>query len=422
MLHKIGNMTPQSPFALAALGVSVGVGIATNMPEISLAAVAVAMAGKAWLNYRNNDMHDDDGGDFCQSMADAPTDDAGVIASLEEYGLHGATIVSINKGALIDRYIVRLPAGTRSADVPDDRDLAMSMGVASVQIQPAALRMCKEFDIPRRDRQSVSFDALMTSPQWAEAKSSDMRLPVCPAVTVDGKPYIIDLADGVHYFVAGTTGAGKSVFANALMLSLMDSGRDFVLLIADGKSRKGDFYPHYTKSSHLLNDYRDHVQDEPQCKGAAIEAEDMAMQFEWLVWTMDRRFSGEDTSLTPIVYLMDEFKDVVDMLSASDDKNALKAFTRNVGRLAQKARSVNITILFCTQSPNSEWLPQTLRAVIPSAFGMAVASGAQSRVCIGEVGCERLLGRGDCIAKINGTTTRVHGAMITNQHLQEMIK
>ena len=115
-------------------------------------------------------------------------------------------------------------------------------------------------------------------------------------------------------------------------------------------------------------------------------------------------------------------KDVVDMLSASDDKNALKAFTRNVGRLAQKARSVNITILFCTQSPNSEWLPQTLRAVIPSAIGLAVASGAQSRVCIGEVGCEKLLGRGDAIAKINGTTTRVHGAMVTEAHLKEMIK
>jgi hypothetical protein len=119
---------------------------------------------------------------------------------------------------------------------------------------------------------------------------------------------------------------------------------------------------------------------------------------------------------------MDEMKDVVDMLSASDDKNALKAFTRNVGRLAQKARSVNITILFCTQSPNSEWLPQTLRAVIPSVFAFAVSSAAQSRVCIGENGCEKLLGKGDGYAKINGKTTRIHGANVTNQHIGRYLK
>jgi DNA segregation ATPase FtsK/SpoIIIE-like protein len=249
-----------------------------------------------------------------------------------------------------------------------------------------------------------------------------MALPVCPAVTIDGKPYIIDLKDGVHYFIPGTTGAGKSVFANALMLSLIDSGRDFTLLVADGKSRKGDFYPYYSKSDYLLNDYRDHAEGEPQCKGAAIEPEDMAMQFEWLVWTMEQRFSGGSDDMTPIIYLMDEMKDVVDMLSASDDKNALKAFTRNVGRLAQKARSVNITILFCTQSPNSEWLPQTLRAVIPSVFAFAVSSAAQSRVCIGENGCEKLLGKGDGYAKINGKTTRIHGANVTIDHIERYLK
>jgi S-DNA-T family DNA segregation ATPase FtsK/SpoIIIE len=298
----------------------------------------------------------------------------------------------------------------------------MALGVASVDILPSKQKMCREFDVPRIDRQYVDFDSLMQSSEWAQAKGSNMALPVCPAVTIEGKPYIIDLKDGVHYFIPGTTGAGKSVFANALMLSLIDSGRDFTLLVADGKSRKGDFYPYYSKSEYLLNDYRDHVQGEPICKGAAIEPEDMAAQFEWLVWAMEQRFSGGSEDMTPIIYLMDEMKDVVDMLSASDDKNALKAFTRNVGRLAQKARSVNITILFCTQSPNSEWLPQTLRAVIPSVFAFAVSSAAQSRVCIGENGCEKLLGKGDGYAKINGKTTRIHGANVTIDHIGRYLK
>ncbi len=418
-LELIGESFPQSRQAQILLSSIVGVSVVFNQPQIALASVFVATGAKAWLNWRNNDLTDN----IPTSTETTKTraDDYGIIAMMESYGMMGARLIDVMPGAVLNRYIIQLPPGTQSKDLPNTDDMAMALGVRSVVINPANKRMCKELDLPAPTRQVVDFDALLDSQEWAIAKTSFMRLPVCPAVTVDGKPYVIDLADGVHYFIAGTTGAGKSVFANAIMLSLMDSGRKFTLLVGDGKYNKGDFYPYYSKSEHLLNSYRDMVEGEPECKGMAIEPEEMAAQFEWLVWAMEERLKGNQDA-TPLIYLMDEMKDVVDMLSASDDKNALKAFIRNVGRLAQKARSVNITILFCTQSPNSEWLPQTLRAVIPSAFGMMVSSGAQSRVCIGENGCEKLLGKGDAIAKINGTTTRIHGANVTKQHLLELVK
>jgi S-DNA-T family DNA segregation ATPase FtsK/SpoIIIE len=419
ILSKTGELFPRSPITQLTVGITATLGVMLNYPELSLGVVGMAMAGRALLNYRNNDQTDD-----IQPITNpvVASDDIGLVKTISDYGFDGAMLVASHDGVVINRYTVRLPHGSRIKDLPDSDDLAMALGVASVDILPSKQKMCREFDVPRIDRQYVDFDSLMQSSEWAQAKGSNMALPVCPAVTIEGKPYIIDLKDGVHYFIPGTTGAGKSVFANALMLSLIDSGRDFTLLVADGKSRKGDFYPYYSKSEYLLNDYRDHVQGEPICKGAAIEPEDMAAQFEWLVWAMEQRFSGGSEDMTPIIYLMDEMKDVVDMLSASDDKNALKAFTRNVGRLAQKARSVNITILFCTQSPNSEWLPQTLRAVIPSVFAFAVSSAAQSRVCIGENGCEKLLGKGDGYAKINGKTTRIHGANVTIDHIGRYLK
>ena len=419
-LELIGESFPQSRQAQVLLGSIVGVSVVLNQPQIALASVFAATGARAWLNWRNNDLVEECVPAYIET-AKAPADDYGIIAMMESYGMMGARLIDVMPGAVLNRYIIQLPPGTQSKDLPNTDDMAMALGVRSVVINPANRRMCKELDLPAPTRQVVDFDALLDSQEWAIAKTSPMRLPVCPAVTVDGRPYIIDLADGVHYFIAGTTGAGKSVFANAILLSLMDSGRKFTLLVGDGKYNKGDFYPYYSKSSHLLNSYRDMVEGEPECKGMAIEPEEMADQFEWLVWAMEERLKGNQDA-TPLIYLMDEMKDVVDMLSASDDKNALKAFIRNVGRLAQKARSVNITILFCTQSPNSEWLPQTLRAVIPSAFGMMVSSGAQSRVCIGENGCEKLLGKGDAIAKINGTTTRIHGANVTKQHLLEMVK
>ena len=419
-LELIGSAFPQSRQAQVLLGSIVGVSVVLNQPQIALASVFAAMGARAWMNWRNNDLVEECVPAYIET-AKAPADDYGIIAMMESYGMMGARLIDVMPGAVLNRYIIQLPPGTQSKDLPNTDDMAMALGVRSVVINPANRRMCKELDLPAPTRQEVDFDALLGSHEWAIAKTSPMRLPVCPAVTVDGKPYIIDLADGVHYFIAGTTGAGKSVFANAILLSLMDSGRKFTLLVGDGKYNKGDFYPYYSKSEHLLNIYRDMVEGEPECKGMAIEPEEMASQFEWLVWAMEERLKGNQDA-TPLIYLMDEMKDVVDMLSASDDKNALKAFIRNVGRLAQKARSVNITILFCTQSPNSEWLPQTLRAVIPSAFGMMVSSGAQSRVCIGENGCEKLLGKGDAIAKINGTTTRIHGANVTKQHLLELVK
>ena len=419
-LELIGSAFPQSRQAQVLLGSIVGVSVVLNQPQIALASVFAAMGARAWLNWRNNDLVEECVPAYIET-AKAPADDYGIIAMMESYGMMGARLIDVMPGAVLNRYIIQLPPGTQSKDLPNTDDMAMALGVRSVVINPANKRMCKELDLPAPTRQEVDFDALLNSHEWAIAKTSLMRLPACPAVTVDGKPYIIDLADGVHYFIAGTTGAGKSVFANAILLSLMDSGRKFTLLVGDGKYNKGDFYPYYSKSDHLLNSYRDMVEGEPECKGMAIEPEEMASQFEWLVWAMEERLK-DNQDATPLIYLMDEMKDVVDMLSASDDKNALKAFIRNVGRLAQKARSVNITILFCTQSPNSEWLPQTLRAVIPSAFGMMVSSGAQSRVCIGENGCEKLLGKGDAIAKINGTTTRIHGANVTKQHLLELVK
>jgi hypothetical protein len=205
------------------------------------------MGAKAWLNWRNNDQADNDQSAMVKSVV--VSDDIGLVKTIADYGFEGASLVASHDGMVINRYTVRLPHGSRIKDLPDADDLAMALGVASVDILPSRQRMCREFDVPRIDRQFVDFDSLMQSSEWATAKASSMALPVCPAVTIDGKPYIVDLKDGVHYFIPGTTGAGKSVFANALMLSLIDSGRNFMLLVADGKNRKGQ--PARIQKSHF---------------------------------------------------------------------------------------------------------------------------------------------------------------------------
>lgn len=324
-----------------------------------------------------------------------------VTDTLADYGLPEAKLYAVqDNGPVLTRHLIRLPRGTRLGKLPDE-DIARDLGVESVTVGSNAGRGLISIDVPRTDRQNVIFKKLMQSDEWAVAKASDMKLPICFGVDVVGKPVIIDLRDAVHLFIAGTTGAGKSVTVNAILLSLMQSGREFKLMIGDGKGE--DLAPFYAKSKHLIvtNDV------------TAIETEvdGIAHQIRWLVEEMDRRFKGESDKSIPIIVAIDELADV---LGLGD-----KAMEAGLQRLSQKSRSANIHMLPCTQSPNSEIFSQTFRATIPSAIGLKTKTAAQSKVAIQQIGCEKLLGNGDAYASIKGKITRIHGANITETELKD---
>lgn len=333
------------------------------------------------------------------------SDYSDIMDTLAAYGLAGVRHAGTLKGHVIIRHLIGLPRGTKLGSLPDS-DIARDMGVPSVTVTANAGRGMMALDVPRDDRQTVVFSELMQSPEWA-GKRQGMALPVCPAVTVDGKPFVFDLRKAVHLFVAGTTGAGKSVLVNAILLSLMQSGADFSLMIGDGKGE--DFAPYYRQSKHLL-----HADDV-----TAIETEvgGIAHQVAWLEAEMDRRFAGADKSM-PIVFVIDELADVLGL--AKQDKT-LRTEER-LQRLAQKGRSANIHMILCTQSPNSEIFGQTFRANIPSAIGLKTKTAAQSNVAIQSTGCEKLLGDGDAIAVIGSDTIRIHGALVTKEDLRAYIK
>lgn len=333
------------------------------------------------------------------------SDYSDIMDTLSAYGLAGVRHAGIVQGHVITRHLIGLPKGTKLGKLPDD-DIARDMGVPSVTVTPNAGRGMMALDVPRADRQTVDFAALMGSQDWAD-KRHGMALPVCPAVDVTGKPFVFDLKRAVHLFVAGTTGSGKSVLVNAILLSLMQSGADFRLLIGDGKGE--DFAPYYDQSKHLL-----HADDV-----TAIETEvsGIAHQVAWLEAEMDRRFAGADKSM-PIVLVIDELADVLGL--AKQDKT-LRTEER-LQRLAQKGRSSNIHMILCTQSPNSEIFGQTFRANIPSAIGLKTKTADQSKVAIQSTGCEKLLNDGDAFAVIGAETVRIHGAFVTGVDLRAYIK
>jgi S-DNA-T family DNA segregation ATPase FtsK/SpoIIIE len=320
---------------------------------------------------------------------------------LANYGLLNARLHQSLAGPVLTRHLVAVPAGTKLGKLPDD-DIARDLGVPAVTIGANAGKGLISIDVPREDRQTVVFSKLLQSPEWAERVG---KLPCMPAVDVTGKPVVFDLESAPHLLVGGTTGQGKSVFMNALILSLMASGADFRLMIGDGKGE--DLAPFYGNSKHLLND--------SEVTAIETEVEGIAHQVQWLAAEMDNRFKTGNKPF-PIVLVIDELADLV----MRDDKDA--TIVKSLSRIAQKGRSARIHLVIGTQYPSADVTPPILRMNIPSRAGLTVAKDYESKVVLGETGCEKLLSLGDCLLKLIGRgVDRVHGAMVTGEDMKRFM-
>lgn len=381
-----------------------GLGGATPLTSFS---VATASLGALWLIRqamtswkRDNCLLASDLTDISTTTYQATTNE--VTDVLAEYGLPAAKLHAIqNNGPVLTRHLVKIPRGTKLGKLPDN-DIARDLGTPTVTIGTNAGRGLISVDVPRQDRKIVDFADLLASPQWEERTGS---LPCMTSVDAIGNPVIFDLEKAPHLIVGGTTGQGKSVWMNALILSLMQSGADFRFMIGDGKGE--DFAPFYPSSKHLLQ--------ATDVTAIETEVDGIAHQVLWLAAEMDRRFKEADKPY-PIILLIDELADIV-----MQDKDG--TIVTALSRIAQKGRSARIHLVIGTQYPSHTVLPDLLRANIPSRVGLTVSKDYESKVILGEYGCENLLSKGDALLKLIGTRPeRIHGAMITPTNLKEYIK
>lgn len=403
---RVGNITdravmPRTTSGLAAFGGLVCVAALTANPIAVLGVAAAAAAVKLW---RDRDLND---GYLGESPLDAMADDSHTAATSEitdtlaSHGLPDARLYQSLNGHVLTRHLVAIPRGTKLGKLPDD-DIARDLGVESVTIGANAGRGLISVDVPRLDRQTVIFSELLQSPQWLARAGA---LPCMTGVDVIGNPVIFDLEKAPHLIVGGTTGQGKSVFMNALILSLMQSCADFRLMIGDGKGE--DLAPFYGNSKRLL------VADD--VTAIETEVEGIAHQVQWLAAEMDRRFKEADKPFS-VLMVIDELADLV----MQDDKD--QTIVKSLARIAQKGRSAKIHLVIGTQYPSANVLPDLLRMNIPSRAGLTVAKDYESKVVLGETGCEKLLGRGDCLLKMIGKQPqRMHGALIEEADIQRFM-
>ena len=360
---------------------------------------------------------------------------------LKEFGVE-VTVDSIHPGPVITRYEIQPAAGVKVSRIANlAKDLARSLAVTSVRVvEVIPGKTTVGIEIPNENRQIVRFSEVLSTPEYDDAKS-----PVALALGHDigGKPVITDLAKMPHLLVAGTTGSGKSVGVNAMILSILfKSGpEDARMIMIDPKMLELSIYegiPHLlcpvvTDMKEAANALRWSVAEmERRYKlmskmgvrnlaGFNRKVKDAIEAGEPIPDPLYRRESMEDEApllkpLPTIVVVVDEFADMMMIVG--------KKVEELIARIAQKARAAGIHLILATQRPSVDVITGLIKANIPTRMAFQVSSKIDSRTIIDQGGAEQLLGHGDMLYMPPGTSLpiRVHGAFVSDDEVHRVVE
>jgi S-DNA-T family DNA segregation ATPase FtsK/SpoIIIE len=363
---------------------------------------------------------------------------------LADFGVKGE-IKDIRPGPVVTLYELVPARGTKSSRVIAlADDIARSMSAASARIAVVPGRNAIGIELPNARRESVFLRELLEAEPFV---ASDAHLPITLGKSIAGDPIVVDLARMPHLLIAGTTGSGKSVGVNALILSLLyrHSPETCRFLMIDPKMLE---LSAYNGIPHLLTPV---VTDPHQAAGA----------LEWVVREMEERyrrmsklgvrniemfntrvrtaqqrgeqlarrvqtgfdaesgkpiFESEQLDYKPmpfIVVVVDEFADLM-VVAGKEVEGAVQ-------RLAQMARAAGIHLIMATQRPSVDVITGTIKANFPTRISFKVASKIDSRTILNEQGAEQLLGAGDMLfASGGGGTMRVHGPFVSDEEVEQV--
>ncbi|MDT4799207.1 DNA translocase FtsK [compost metagenome] len=360
---------------------------------------------------------------------------------LKEFGVE-VIVESVHPGPVITRFEIQPAAGVKVSRISNlAKDLARSLAVISVRVvEVIPGKTTVGIEIPNEDRQIVRFSEVLESSEYDEAKS-----PVTLALGHDigGKPIITDLAKMPHLLVAGTTGSGKSVGVNAMILSILfkSTPEQARMIMIDPKMLELSIYegiPHLlcpvvTDMKEAANALRWSVAEmERRYKlmaamgvrnlaGFNRKVKDAEEAGAPLTDPLYRRESMEDEApllktLPTIVVVVDEFADMMMIVG--------KKVEELIARIAQKARAAGIHLILATQRPSVDVITGLIKANIPTRMAFQVSSKIDSRTILDQGGAEQLLGHGDMLYLPPGTglPIRVHGAFVSDDEVHRVVE
>ena len=363
---------------------------------------------------------------------------------LDDFNVKGE-ITAVRTGPVVTMYELEPAPGTKAARVIGlAEDIARNMSAISARVSSIPGRTVMGIELPNADRQVIAFKELAASAAFAEAKGN---LPMILGKDIAGEPVVADLAAMPHLLVAGTTGSGKSVGLNTILLSLLYrfTPAEMRLILIDPKVLELKVYDDIP---HLLSP-------------VVVEPAKSVRALKWAVEEMERRYrmmssvsvrningfnekvraaaargkplgrrvqtgfdpeTGEELyeeeqldyeALPMIVLIVDELADL--MVTVGKEIEVL------IQRLSQKSRAAGIHLIMATQRPSVDVITGVIKANLPTRISFNVTSRIDSRTILGEQGAEQLLGKGDMLFKpSSGALKRVHGPFVSDEEVERV--
>ncbi|WGY67614.1 DNA translocase FtsK [Burkholderia cepacia] len=349
------------------------------------------------------------------------------------------TVVGASAGPVITRFEIEPALGVRGSQIVGlMKDLSRGLGLTSVRVvETIPGKTCMGLELPNAKRQMIRLSEILASREYEHSQS---QLTIAMGKDITGHPIVTDLAKAPHMLVAGTTGSGKSVAINAMILSLLYKAtpEDVRLIMIDPKMLELSVYEGIP---HLL-------------APVVTDMKLAANALNWCVGEMEKRYRlmsavgvrnlagfnqkirdaeakekkiGNPFSLTPedpeplsklplIVVVIDELADL--MMVAG------KKIEELIARLAQKARAAGIHLILATQRPSVDVITGLIKANIPTRVAFQVSSKIDSRTILDQMGAESLLGMGDMLFLPPGTgyPQRVHGAFVADEEVHRIVE
>jgi S-DNA-T family DNA segregation ATPase FtsK/SpoIIIE len=363
---------------------------------------------------------------------------------LKDFGIE-IEVTAVNPGPVITRFEVQPAPGVKVSRITNlAKDLARSLAIVSVRVvEVIPGKTVIGIEIPNEKRETIQFSQVLSSPDF-DLSSSPLSMALGHDIV--GKPVIVDLGKMPHLLVAGTTGSGKSVGINAMILSLLfkSTPEHVRMIMIDPKMLELSVYdgiPHLltpviTDMKDAANGLRWSVAEmERRYKlmsalgvrnlaGFNKKVEDAKKAGQPIIdpiWKADPTLLQDDQSapeleaLPSIVVIVDELADMMMVVG--------KKVEELIARIAQKARAAGIHLILATQRPSVDVLTGLIKANIPTRLSFMVQSKVDSRTILGEGGAEQLLGNGDMLflPPGGGVPTRIHGAFVSDEEVHRVV-
>ncbi len=351
---------------------------------------------------------------------------------LSEFKIDGK-IINILKGPVVDTFELALGSGVKISQVISaENELSIALSGTAIRIvYPMIGRTTVGIEIPRNPRTTISLGELLSS---TEFKNTSYRLPIVMGRDVFGDSFVVDLSAMPHMLVAGTTGSGKSVFINSVLISLIAKKlpNQMKLILIDPKQL--ELMP-YENLPHLAL---------PVITDASVAG----IALRWACQEMDRRYSilrefgvrsldgfnqkcsrldkksldkirpyysegTKDFSLPYFIIIIDEFADLILTRGGKDVEN-------NICRLAAKARAAGMHLIIATQRPSVDVITGLIKSNFPTRISFKVTSGADSRTILSDIGAEKLLGKGDMLYRYGTINRRAHSPLVEENEVEAL--